>query len=112
MQLKSEIIEPMLERAEKYGKTTVDLLKLKAVSKTANIASFLFSRLLLFATLGIFTITINIAIALWVGDLLGKTYYGFLLVAAFYGLLAIILALLHSSIKAKVDNSIINQVLN
>lgn len=109
---KNNFIEPLLERAEEFSKTSFELLKLKSIDKTADVGSTLTSRFLLVIVLSLFALTINIAFALWLGDLLGKNYYGFLLVASFYGLIAIILYFTHPLIKARVNNSIIKQILN
>ena len=112
MEAKANLIEPLLERAEQYSKTSFELLKLKSLDKTADVTSTLISRLLLIIVLSLFALTLNIGIALWLGDLLGKNYYGFLVVASFYGLIGIILFFTHPLIKARVNNSIITQMLN
>lgn len=112
MEAKENFIEPLLERAEQFSKTSFELLKLKSIDKTADVGSSLTSRFLLVIVLSLFALTLNIAIALWLGDLLGKNYYGFLVVAAFYGLIGIVLYFTHPLIKARVNNSIIKQMLN
>ena len=112
MDAKPNLIEPLLERTEQYGKTSFEILKLKALDKTADITSTVISRLLLILVLSLFVITLNIALALWLGELLGKTYYGFLIVAGCHGIAAIILLLVHPFIKSRVSNVVINQILN
>lgn len=111
MEYTLSLIEPLLEKAEKFSKTSIELLKLKSVYKTSDIASTLISRLLLIVIILFFLLSLNVGIALWLGDLLGKNYYGFLLVASFYGLLGIVLFFLHPTIKASVNNSIIIKLL-
>jgi len=112
METKANLIEPLIERVEQYGKTSFELLKLRSLDKTADIASTLISRLFLVVVISIFAITLNIAISLWLGELLGKNYYGFLVVASFYGLTGIILFFIHPLIKERANNSIITQLLN
>lgn len=112
MESKLNFFEPLLASAEEYSKTSFDLLKLRSVDKAADISSTLISRLLLLVVILLFTLTLNTAIALWLGDLLGKIYYGFLIVASFYGLIGLILWLSHSFIKTRIGNSVINQILN
>jgi hypothetical protein len=106
------LIEPLLERAELYTKTSIELLKLKSIHKTADITSTLISRLLLTIVLSLFALTLNIGVALWIGDLLEKAYFGFLVVAAFYALIGIVLFFIHPIIKSRLNNSIITQILN
>ncbi|HYM92551.1 MAG TPA: hypothetical protein VET23_00280 [Chitinophagaceae bacterium] len=112
MEAKSSLIQPLLERAEAYSKTSIELLKLKSLDKTANVASTLIYRLVSVIVLSLFVFTLTVAIALWIGDLLGKSYYGFLIMASFYGLAGIILFFLRSFMKAKVNDSIIRQMFN
>jgi len=112
METNAYLIEPLLERAEQYTKTSFELLKLKSLEKVAGITSVLASRMLLAGILSLFIFTLNIAVALWLGTLLGKNYYGFFVVASFYGAIGIILLFAHPVIKARVNNSIIAQALN
>jgi hypothetical protein len=105
-------IESFLQRAELYNKASLELLKLKSIDKTADIASTFFSRALLTIILGFFILTLTVAISFWLGELLGKTYYGFLVVALAYGVVGFIIFLCHPLIKTKMANSIITQMLN
>ncbi len=105
-------IEPVLERVEAYGATTLELIKLKTIDKTAKVTTSLITRLMLILVFSLFVLTLNIAIALWLGDELGKSYYGFLIVAAFYGTLGIVLSIYVPVIKKSINNSIILQMLN
>lgn len=112
MEPKTNLIDPLIERAEAYGKTSFELLKLKTLHKTADVSSTLASRSLFTLIVSFFAFTLNIAIALWLGDLLGKMYYGFLIVASCYALVAVILLIIHPFIKARVSNAIIRQLFN
>jgi hypothetical protein len=53
---------------------------------------------------------LTIAISFWLGDVLGATYYGFLVVASLYGLIGIILFSCHTLIKERMANFIILQI--
>jgi hypothetical protein len=112
METKTNLLEPLLEKAEAYSTTSLELIKLKALDKTAGVASALISGSLFTIIVSIFVLTINIAIALWLGELLGKVYYGFLVVAACYALAAIILLVMHPLIKKSINNAIIKQLFN
>ncbi|MCE3278501.1 MAG: hypothetical protein K0S44_692 [Bacteroidetes bacterium] len=113
METTKDVIEPLIERAEEYAKTSIELLKLNTVDKTSAVVSTLISRGSAVLVLAMFTVMINIGIALWLGDLLGKTYYGFFCVSVFYLVIGSILYFfLHNTIKKKISNSIITQLLN
>jgi len=112
MEANTNLIEPLLERFKDYGKTSLELVKLKSVDKTADILSTLISRLFFVLTLVIFLLTINIAIALWLGEIIGKTYDGFLVVAGFYAIVTLVLYLMQPKIKTRVNDSIIRLIIN
>ena len=112
MSTTTNIIEPLLEKVEAYGKTSFDLLKYKALDKTAEVSSALVSRIILILAILFFVTALNIAIALWIGDVLGKAYYGFLIVAGFYAVVSLVLLLVHRNIKASVNNAIVKQLFN
>lgn len=112
METQKNFIDPLLEKAEAYGKTSFELVKMKALAKTADVTSTLISRSIFILLISFFAFTINIAVALWIGDLLGKNYYGFLIVAGFYALASVILLIVHPSIKSRINDTIIKQLFN
>jgi len=77
MEIAANIIEPLLERAAAYGKTSIDLARLKSMDKLVDISSTMFSRLLQVFMVAFFIFGLNIAIALWLGEMLGKTITAF-----------------------------------
>jgi len=105
-------IATLFERAEDYGKTTLKLLKLNAIDKSADVASSLVSRLAVIITVVFSVLIISIGAALWLGKLLGETFYGFYIIGGFYAILAILLQVFRDQwIKYPVSNSIIKQML-
>ena len=112
MATKEKILESLLAKVEAYSKTNYELLKLKAVDKTADVSSRLLSRTLLVIALLFFVLFINIGLSFWIGELIGETYIGFVIVAGFYGLVSIILFLTHNALVRKMKNRIISQLLN
>ena len=110
--VQTNLFAPLLEKAEAYTKTSFELIKLKMLNKTADVSSSLLSRALVILVFSFFAFLLNIAIALWLGELLGKTYYGFFVVASFYALAGIILLVMHSSTKSRVKNTIIKELFN
>ncbi len=106
------LIETLLEKGEQYGKTTIELLKLKTLDKSADVASTMISWTIVIVFAVLFFLIMNIGIALWIGELLGKSYYGFFAVSGFYALLGIVFAIFRKQfVKNPINNSIINQVL-
>lgn len=105
-------MKPLVEKSEEYLKTNIELLKLKSIDKFSEVASNFISRLILIIVISIFLVSINVTLALWLGELAGKTYLGFLLVASFYAALACFVLLLHLKIRLKIYTVMINQFLN
>jgi len=112
MEDNAKLIESILERTAEYGKTTFELVKLKALDKTTDVVSSLFPNSIVFTLIVVFMFFLNVGLALWLGGILGKIYYGFFVVAAFYGFLGIVLhLLLHKWLKKVAGNFFIKHVL-
>jgi hypothetical protein len=80
------LIESLFSRSKDYADNKLDLLKLKLIDKTSNVASLVITGVAMFVILFIFFVVFNIGIALLIGDLIGKSYLGFLILAAFYAI--------------------------
>jgi membrane-bound ClpP family serine protease len=112
METPSSSIESLFERVEAYGKTTIELTKLKALETTTVVATSMVSRLIVFMMIAFFVLVLSIGVALFLGDLLEKSYYGFFIVAAFYLILGLILHYnLSKWINKPIGNFFISQFL-
>lgn len=112
METPSILIKSLVESAEAFGKTTYELTKLKALEATTNIATSLATQFVVILTMSMFVLVFNIGIALLLGELLGKLYYGFFIVATFYGFGWIVFHYsLYKWLKKPVSDLIIKQVL-
>ena len=112
METPANSIETLFERAEAYSKTSLELVKLKSVETSASVATWLVSRLSVIIMISLFALVLNIGIALWLGEILGKTYYGFFIVAGFYLVTGLILHFfLHRWIQKPLTDLIITQAL-
>ncbi len=112
MDEKASSIETLYEHIEAYSKTSLDLYKLKAIEKTAEVSSNLASNVIVLAIISFFILFVNIGIAIWLGELFGKMYYGFFIVAAFYALTCLVVYSFRNKwIIKPISNSIISQAL-
>jgi hypothetical protein len=103
----------LLEKGEEYGKTTLELIKLKTIDKSSDVVSTMVSWLIVILFAIMFFTLLNIALALWLGGLLGYSWYGFFTVAGFYGLLMLVFLIFRKKlIKKPVNNSIVKQLLD
>lgn len=105
-------LKSLFESTEQYAKTSIELSKLKAIEAGANIASVLLSRISVIIAIALFTIFVNIGIALMLGNMFGKTCYGFFIVALFYLVAGVVFHFfLYKWVKKPVSDLIVTQAL-
>lgn len=105
-------IELLFEKAQDYTKTSIELLKLNAIDKAADITASLAFRLVLGMFVAIFSLFISVSISLYIGKLLGEYYLGFLIVSGFYLMVVIVLFIFRDKlIKIPITNFIIKKLL-
>lgn len=85
------VIETLFDKTKDYVETRADLFKLKAIKKTAEVGSSLVSNVIVGIVFSSFFIFLNIALGLWLGDLTGRNYIGFFIVAGFYLIVGLII---------------------
>jgi hypothetical protein len=113
MEKPKELIETLIEKGEEYGKTTLELMKLKTIDKSSDVVSNLVSWLVVILFAIMFFTLVNIALALWLGEFFGNTCYGFFTVAGFYALLTLVFLIFRKQlVKKPVNNSIVKQLLD
>ena len=107
-----ELVEPLLERAREYWTTSLELYKLKALDKASRVIASLVTRIVMVASFTIFFLFINIAIALWLGDVLSKSFYGFFWVAGFYFAVWLMFLAFRPGIKKKISDAVIARIMS
>lgn len=113
MEEKASILELLFDRTVDYTKSSYELVKLKTVDRTTNFVSSFASNMLLYILLASFILFASLGLAFWLAEILDEIYLGFLIVGAFYGILAIIFRLFfYKRIKNKIGNRFIRKVLN
>ncbi|WP_339837167.1 hypothetical protein [uncultured Flavobacterium sp.] len=105
-------MEQLYQKAKEYTETSIELFRLNAIDKTADLVSSLFARLILIMVVAMFTLFINIALSFYIGKLLGEMYLGFLIVSGIYLVLSIALFLYSNKlIKLPLTNLVIAKLL-
>jgi hypothetical protein len=111
MEGKENVLESLIESAEEFGKTSIELLKYKALDKATFIASSIVLNITVFFIAVLFVIMLSIGASLWIGEALDKIYLGFFIVSAFYALCAISFYFFFGqSIKRLVSSIILKQI--
>lgn len=102
----------LFEKIEEYTKTTFDLYKLRFLDTATIVTTSLVVRLSVIIMIGLFVLVCSVGIALFLGEQLGKPYYGFFVVAGFYLIIGIVMHFfLGKWIKTPIGDSIIKQTL-
>lgn len=105
-------IESLLEQTYEFGKVTYKITKLKTVAKASDIISFIIPNSIIVLFLLVFLLFLNLGVALWLGEFFKNPYSGFLVVAAFYGLIGIFMRLvMYKWLKKRVRNYVVKQIL-
>jgi len=112
MEEKANLLETLIERVEDYGKTSIELLKLKAVDKLSDVVSALIPGSVVVLMMLTFLLFLNLGLAFWLGEILGKTFYGFFIIAGFYILIVIVIHFfMNKWLKKRIGDFIIKQML-
>jgi len=112
MEDNAKLIESLLEKAADYGKASFELVKLKALDKTSDVVSTFIPHSVVFVLIALFMLFLNLGLAFWLGEILGKTFFGFFVIAAFYGIIGIVLHFfMHKWLKKIVCNYFIKHML-
>lgn len=112
MQEDSDLLDPLYQRIEEYGKTSYVLFKLKALEKATGLVSNYVLKTILFAVFGMVAVLSSIGLSIWLGEYLGKLYFGFACIAGAYCIVGVFLYYFMSNyIKKRVMNSIVSQML-
>lgn len=112
MEEKANSIETLFERVVAYGNTSITLLKLQTLDKSSDVVSTLVPRLCILIVTAMFILILSIGTALWLSDLLGKSYEGFFIVAGFYLIVALVLFSVRKWIKKRIGNLVVTEALN
>lgn len=112
MEDNKKLFETLLERATEFGKTSLELAKLKTLEKTSDVISSFIPHSVVFILFSSFMLFINLGWAFWIGEILGNTFFGFFVVAAFYGIAALVIYfLMHKWLKKHIYEYFIKQLL-
>jgi hypothetical protein len=106
-------IQVLLSKSETFARTGVELIKLKAISKSADVVSAMAVKVILGSVLLLGFLFMSAGLALWIGYLTGESWIGFLSVGGFYLLCGLVLFLFRARwIKGVVRDRFIVSALN
>ncbi len=105
------LIESLLESTIEYGKTSAELVKLKALHKTTDITSSALPHLVVTVVVVFCVLFISLGLALLLGTILENVFYGFLIIGGIYGIIGLLMHLfMHKWMKRKFSDFIVKQL--
>lgn len=105
-------IEVLYKKTKEYTETSLELFRLNAIDKSADVISSLFSRLILVMVVAMFSLFINIALSIYIGKILNEMYLGFLIVSGIYLIISLIIFFFSDTLlKAPLTNLVIAKLL-
>jgi len=106
-------MEDLVEKVKSYTLTNVEIVKLKSIEILIDLTNSLIVKITFFLMILLFLLFVNIGLALYLGEILGKVYYGFFIVSGFYLLVGVICYFfLLKWIKKPVSEAIIRKILH
>lgn len=104
-------VNELLDKTVEYVETNVNLIKLKLINKGSSVTSAFLAYVIIAVFVLILIILLSVGAALWIGKMLGETYYGFFITGGFFLLLIILLyALRDKWLKIPIANSLLQSL--
>jgi len=104
-------LELLLSDAGDFLETKASLWKLKTVDTLVESVSTLASGVGIICMTGVFILIMSIGLALFIGDWLGKSYYGFFIIGGCYGIVCLLFYLFRDRwMKEPLSNILIRKI--
>ncbi len=112
MEEKTNLLESLVDQATDYAQSSLILIKLKAIDKSSDVLSSVFSSFIWFLIISVCVFFANMGLAFYFAEMLGSLQIGFFVVSTFYLVLALFIYLFfRKKIKRLAQNIIIKQML-
>lgn len=106
------MIELLIERVVDYSMSSYELLKLKTLDKISDAVSSIIPHSVWYLLIASFLFFLNLGAAFWIGEILGKIFYGFFAIATFYFIIGLVFRIFfYKRMKRMIENYIIKKAL-
>lgn len=113
MEIQDHSLKSIMTNAETYVETRIEILRLKFVDKASEALSAVTTGLSIFVVLAFGVFAVSIGLALMLGDLLGKSWYGFFVVGGVYAIAGILMYVNRKKwLKSRFDDLFVRVLLN
>lgn len=104
------LVEMLLKKLEEFGKTNIKLYQLRTLDKFTDIVAVIASKLVIFTLITLFVLLVTIGFSLYLGNVLGKMYYGFFAVSVIYLVICLLFITFKKPLKEFFNNYFIRQI--
>jgi len=106
-------VEALFKEFKDYVSLRLQITQLKYSSKTSLVTSSVLTYMLISMIVFFFVLVLTIGIALWMGNLLGEWYLGFLIMAGIYLLIGLVIFTFRNRwIRIPLNNLIIKEIFD
>lgn len=111
MNTTEKTIETLFNKVEDYSKTSIELLKLNAIDKTADLVSTLLTQMILFVVGMAFILLSSIGVAFWLGTYFDSNAIGFFIVGGFYLVVTLLFFFVRKKMKAPIRELVLSNLI-
>ncbi len=108
----TDSIKTLFDQSKDYLDTQIELTKLKAIDKSADVLSSMIVLIAMFLISFMMVLFLSIGLAMLIGKYLGAYHYGFFIVGGFFALVLTLIYLRRGKwIKTPIANGLISKLL-
>lgn len=108
----TDSIKTLFDKSKEYIETKIELTKLKTIDKSADVLSAVIVIVSLLFVGSLLFLFLSVALALFLGKLLGAYFYGFLIMGGFFALLMLVIFVQKDKwIKTPISNGLIRKMV-
>lgn len=108
----SESIKTLIDKSKDYLETKFEVTRLKTIDKSADILSTVVVTVSMLFISFLLILFLSIAVALFLGKMLGAYHYGFFIMGGLYAIILLIIYVKREKwIKAPIANTLISKML-
>ena len=108
----SESIKTLIDKSKDYLETKFELTRLKTIDKSADILSTVVVTVSMLFISFLLILFVSLAVALFLGKILGAYHYGFFIMAGIFAIILLIIYVKREKwIKAPISNTLISKML-
>jgi hypothetical protein len=108
----TDSIKTLIDKSKDYIETKIELTRLKTIDKSADVLSTVVVTVSMLFILFLLILFVSLAVALYLGKMLGGYHYGFFIMGGVYAIILLIIYLKRQKwIKVPIANELISKMM-